>query len=192
MSPAIHGATQWNNKVDQKYIICYNTCIVNKKEPKMGTRSRIGVMHGDVCKSVYCHWDGYLEHNGAILQEHYNSAKANNLVALGDLSALRPEIGDQHPFSQFEVDEMDRDEFIRTTENMCTFYGRDRLETGIEFKSDLTFEAFFDRAEGCGAEWFYVMQDGVWYVGNTDENDGKFYKKLVLLSEAMATVEETV
>ncbi len=28
----------------------------------MGTRSFIGVMHGDVCKVVYCHWDGYLEH----------------------------------------------------------------------------------------------------------------------------------
>ena len=38
----------------------------------MGTRSRIGVMHGDVVKSVYCHWDGYLEHNGVILQEHYD------------------------------------------------------------------------------------------------------------------------
>ena len=46
----------------------------------MGTRSRIGVMHGDKLKSVYCHWDGYLEHNGRILQEHYDSAKANQLV----------------------------------------------------------------------------------------------------------------
>jgi len=60
----------------------------------MGTRSRIGVMHGDNVKSVYCHWDGYLEHNGVILQEHYDSAKANQLVALGDLSSLKP---DWHP-----------------------------------------------------------------------------------------------
>jgi len=65
----------------------------------MGTRSRIAVMHGEVCKSVYCHWDGYLEHNGAILQEHYDSSKANQLVAMGDLSSLRPEIGVKHPFS---------------------------------------------------------------------------------------------
>ena len=50
----------------------------------MGTRSRIGVMHGDVCKSVYCHWDGYLDHNGVILQENYDSAKANHLAYLGD------------------------------------------------------------------------------------------------------------
>ena len=151
----------------------------------MGTRSRIGVMHGDVCKSVYCHWDGYLEHNGVILQEHYDSAKANNLVALGDLSALRPEIGDQHAFSQFEVDDMDREDFIRTTENMCTFYGRDRLEENTEFKADLTFETFFERAKGCGAEWYYIMRDGVWYVGNTHENDAKYYRKLVLLLRAL-------
>ena len=151
----------------------------------MGTRSRIGVMHGDVCKSVYCHWDGYLEHNGVILHESYDSAKANNLVALGDLSSLRAEIGDQHPFSQFEVDDMDRKDFIRTTENMCTFYGRDRLEENTEFKADLTFEEFFERAEGCGAEWYYIMRDGVWYVGNTQENDAKYYRKLVLLVKAL-------
>ncbi len=54
----------------------------------MGTRSRIGVMHGSNCKSVYCHWDGYLEHNGKLLLEHYDSSKANHLVALGDLSSL--------------------------------------------------------------------------------------------------------
>ena len=65
----------------------------------MGTRSRIAVMHGSVCKSVYCHWDGYLDNNGRILQEYYDSAKANNLVALGDLSSLRPNIGEKHAFS---------------------------------------------------------------------------------------------
>jgi len=157
----------------------------------MGTRSRIGVMHGSVCKSVYCHWDGYLEHNGEILQEHYDSAKANNLVALGDLSSLKPEIGEKHAFSQFELRAEEVAGFKLLTENMCTFYGRDRGEEGVEFKSDLTFEAFFERANGCCAEWYYVMRDGVWYVGNTYEGDVKFYKNLVLLSEALAAVKET-
>ena len=156
----------------------------------MGTRSRIGVMHGEKCKSVYCHWDGYLEHNGVILQEHYDSAKANHLVSLGDLSALRPEIGDQHAFSQHEVDDMDRDDFIRTTENMCTFYGRDRCETGTEFKTSSTFESFFDQVEGGGGEWYYIMKDGVWYVGSTYENDTRFYKTLVSLKEALSITME--
>ena len=156
----------------------------------MSTRSRIGVMHGNKCKSVYCHFDGYLEHNGVILQEHYDSAKANHLVALGDLSALRAEIGDQHPFSQFEVDDMDREDFIRTTENMCTFYGRDRCETGTEFKTSSTFESFFDQVEGGGGEWYYIMKDGVWYVGNTYENDTRFYKTLMSLREALSITME--
>ena len=151
----------------------------------MGTRSRIGVMHGDVCKSVYCHWDGYLENNGLILQEHYDSAKANELVALGDLSALQPEIGDQHPFSQFEVDEMDRDDFIRTTENMCTFYGRDRLETGVDFKVASTFKDFLEQVENCGAEYYYIMKDGVWYAGSVYDVQGLVTNGLTVLADAI-------
>jgi hypothetical protein len=36
----------------------------------MSTRSAIGIRYGTIIKAVYCHWDGYVEHNGAILQEH--------------------------------------------------------------------------------------------------------------------------
>lgn len=147
----------------------------------MGTRSRIAVMHGDNCKSVYCHWDGYLENNGRILQEYYDSAKANNLVALGDLSSLCPEIDageDSHSFEQPKL-------------GVTIFYGRDRGETGTEFKTDSTFEAFLERVDGCCAEWYYIMRDGVWYVGNLYSRDTKFYKQLVPLAEALATIEET-
>ena len=158
----------------------------------MGTRSRIGVMHGDNCKSVYCHWDGYLEHNGVILQEHYDSSKANNLVALGDISSLGKNIGEQHPFSPHESADAKAAYNAAVEAGATTFYGRDRDEKGCEFKTDTTFELFFDRADGCGAEWYYIMRDGVWYVGNTYESDTKFYKKLVLLSEALAAIEETV
>lgn len=157
----------------------------------MGTRSRIGVMHGSNCKSVYCHWDGYLQHNGAILQEYYDSAKANNLVALGDLSSLRPSIGEKHAFSQFDLPPEEVEAFQKLTEDMCTFYGRDRGETGTEFKTDATFEDFLSRVDGCCGEWYYIMKDGVWYCGNLYERDTKFYKQLVPLTEALETVKET-
>ena len=156
----------------------------------MGTRSRIGVMHGDNVKSVYCHWDGYLQHNGAILQEHYDSVKANQLVALGDLSSLRPEIGEKHAFSQFELRAEEVAGFKLLTENMCTFYGRDRGETGTEWKTHTNFVDFFAEVEGSWCEWYYIMRDGVWYVGNRYETDEKFYQKLVPLAEALATVKE--
>ena len=150
----------------------------------MGTRSRIAVMHGTVCKSVYCHWDGYLAFNGRLLQANYDSSKANQLVALGDLSSLRANIGEKHAFSKFELPAEEQAAFELATEDMCTFYGRDRGETGTEYKVDHTFEQFLDRTEGCGAEYYYVMENGQWYCGSMHENS-PFYKRLVLLSEAL-------
>jgi hypothetical protein len=150
----------------------------------MGTRSRIAVMHGTVCKSVYCHWDGYLAFNGRLLQANYDSSKANQLVALGDLSSLRANIGEKHAFSKFELPAEEQAAFELATEDMCTFYGRDRGETGIEYKVDHTFEQFLERAEGCDAEYYYVMENGQWYCGSMHENS-PFYKRLVLLSEAL-------
>lgn len=138
----------------------------------MGTRSRIGVMHGDNCKSVYCHWDGYLEHNGVILQTHYDSAKANHLVALGDLSAL----------GKFLNTELEHT-FDEPVKDVCVFYGRDRGDKGTEFKTDTTFEAFLTRVEDSCAEYYYIMRDGVWYTGRPG-------KGMVLLSEALAALEK--
>ena len=154
----------------------------------MGTRSRIGVMHGDKVKSVYCHWDGYLEHNGQILQEHYDSAKANHLVALGDLSSLKSKIGEEHPFGYHGTD-MSAEEYNTKFSDMCTFYGRDRGETGTDFKVTHTFAEFLEQANGCGAEYYYIMRDGVWYCGTTYENTHPLSRTLTVLSEALQTVD---
>ena len=152
----------------------------------MGTRSRIAVMHGEVCKSVYCHWDGYLDFNGRLLLEHYDSSKANQLVALGDMSSLRAEIGEQHAFSKFDTPDI---ETRVHNDEWCTFYGRDRGETDTEWKVAHTFNEFFEQVENCGGEWYYVMRDGEWYCGNTYSSDARFYKKLVLLAEALAEAD---
>lgn len=151
----------------------------------MATRSRIGVMHGDVVKHVYCHWDGYLAHNGQILQEHYDSAKANELVSLGDISSLRPEIGVEHPFSSFDVN-MSGADYDKLYGDMTTFYHRDRgEEQAKDWRVSTSFEDFLDAVEGCGAEWYYIMRDGEWYCGNVYERDGRHYRKLVSLEESL-------
>ena len=56
----------------------------------MATRSRIAIEHQDgTVTSIYCHFDGYLEHNGKILQNHFQDReKVEQLIALGDLSSL--------------------------------------------------------------------------------------------------------
>ena len=156
----------------------------------MGTRSRIAVMHGPIAKSVYCHWDGYLEHNGAILLEHYDSSKANELVALGDLSSLRPEIGEKHAFSRLEVP-MDDEAYDKLYGNMTTFYGRDRGEQNVEWKVAHTFDQFLEQVDNCGAEYYYVMRDGVWYVGDT-YGSTELSNKLTPLTEALEAVKEEV
>lgn len=57
----------------------------------MSTRSAIAIQEtkeGPV-KYAYCHFDGYIEHNGKILNEHYRDpAKVKELLALGDMSSL--------------------------------------------------------------------------------------------------------
>lgn len=155
----------------------------------MGTRSRIGVMHGNKVKSIYCHWDGYLSHNGRILQESYDSARANQLVALGDLSSLRAQIGEKHAFSKFDLPAEEVEAFETLTENWCTFYGRDRGEKGTEFEVDHTFAEFLERVDGCGGDYYYIMENGEWYCGSMNESD-PFYQRLVRLSQALET--ETV
>ena len=62
----------------------------------MATRSRIAIENQDgSVTSIYCHFDGYTEHNGKILDEAYNTAnKLNALIALGDISSLERSIED--------------------------------------------------------------------------------------------------
>ena len=56
----------------------------------MGTRSTIALEFADgTVEQVYCHWDGYIEHNGKILAEHYmDPFKVRDLINLGGFSSL--------------------------------------------------------------------------------------------------------
>ena len=56
----------------------------------MGTRSNIGILNEDgTVDYIYCHWDGYISHNGKILNEYYSEeASVWGLIAAGDMSTL--------------------------------------------------------------------------------------------------------
>ena len=129
----------------------------------MGTRSRVGVMHGDVVKSVYCHYDGYLECTGQILLKYYDSPRANELVALGDNSGVKERLED------------------------INFY-RARGEVDIEYQVAHTFEEFLEQVDGCGGEYYYIMRDGVWYAGCMYATEGLTKGRLTRLDEAIADV----
>ena len=66
----------------------------------MATRSTIALEYADgTVDQVYCHWDGYIDHNGKILFENYsNPFILRDLIDMGDISSLGPNIGDKHDF----------------------------------------------------------------------------------------------
>ncbi|MDR3185329.1 MAG: hypothetical protein LBU04_00740, partial [Christensenellaceae bacterium] len=78
---------------------------------------------------VYCHWDGYLAHNGATLIKYYTSReKINELFSLGCLSSLKKEL---YP------DPRHTHSFDNPQKDVCVFYTRDR---GDDFESNQKFQ----------------------------------------------------
>ena len=152
----------------------------------MGTRSTIALEFADgTVEQVYCHWDGYLDHNGAILAEHYsNPFKLRDLIDLGDMSSLRPEIGEKHAFSQFELRAEEVAGYKLLTEDWCTFYRRDRNESGCKARKYKNADEYFDCSQQ--EEYDYILRtDGVWYV-RCYTTDGKW----LTMAEAKATQAE--
>ena len=141
----------------------------------MGTRSMIAIENPNskAVKAIYCHWDGYLEHNGAILNEHYaTSPKVNNLIALGDLSSLRQEIGEKHAFSTLDLKtQEEKDAHDLAHADSCTFYTRDRGEDA-PYKFFADAKAALDYYDGSWCEYFYLFRY------DADQQAGKwFFKK---------------
>jgi len=139
----------------------------------MGTRSRVAVMHGDVCKSVYCHYDGYLDYTGRILLEHYDSTAANQLIARGDNSGVKETIEEMNFYEDREAADEDVNEFLKST----------------PWEVAHTFEEFLDQVSGCCGEYYYVMKDGVWYAGCVYDTEGLIKNGLVALKDAIAAIE---
>jgi alanine-alpha-ketoisovalerate/valine-pyruvate aminotransferase len=107
----------------------------------MATRSAIGykLPTGEV-RGIYCHWDGYVENNGKILQEHYQAAyKIAQMVELGDMSSLAAEIAD------------------------CVYYGRDRNESDVATQTYTDIDDYVTHyADGC--EYMYLWNGNEWIV----------------------------
>ena len=123
----------------------------------MATRSTIALEFADgTVQQIYSHWDGYLDHNGKILKEHYSDPfKLRDLIDLGAISSLKPEVGEKQDFDNRETQ----------NDNWTLAYARDRGE-------ELTINKFKDLKdyyENCqGEEYDYILspRDGKaqWYV----------------------------
>lgn len=113
----------------------------------MATRSTINKMleNGDIV-GVYCHWDGYLENNGEILKNHYNTEnKIDELLAQGDISSLGKDL------------------------ESSTFYMRDRNEKNCEMKTHKDIDSFKKYSQ----EYNYIWINNKWLYGYGDETNFK-------------------
>lgn len=145
----------------------------------MATRSSISIRNADGSYTgIYCHWDGYLSNNGRILEEHYaDEAKIRQLMALGDISSLAPEIGEKHPFDGPSImNEAAYQAYQDSYGTWCKAYGRDRGETDCEARTHGTLE---DLLGQIGQEYDYVWEGNGWHVRSYRTN-GEF----VTLAEA--------
>ena len=124
----------------------------------MGTRSAIGKVEADgKVQTIYCHFDGYPSHVGRILLEHYQSPeKVEQLIKLGALSTLGPEIGDKVDWNASVFDKQ------------CRAYHRDRGEewdSNKPIKFDGGTESFFtqDWTHQMWADFAYCYTQDGWF-----------------------------
>ena len=123
----------------------------------MSTRSRIGILHEDgTTETIYCHSDGYPEHQMPILTGHYNSIEqVEELIDLGDLSILKeriaPDEGEPHGFAP-----------AHRAEHVTVAYHRDRGEPLTEPQHHDSVDAL--KAAEWDIEWFYLfdVKNGAW------------------------------
>lgn len=118
----------------------------------MSTRSDIIVKLDDGSwRRIYCHWDGYLEHNGAILAAFYNTAaKAIDLTVEGDLSTL-----------SYDTSAPEGHSYQTPAKGHCVYYGRDRAEENTRGVEGPSLEAVWPSSESW-TEFVYIWDGGQW------------------------------
>ena len=141
----------------------------------MGTRSTIAIKTEEgKLRTIYCHWDGYVDHNGRILLNNYTTPeKVKALIDLGDLSQLSTEVGDVRTFG---IDGQGEQPELPMFGNWCTAYHRDRGEDWTNVAPQ-TFDNAQEMVEHYAEAWcefFYIFNGQDWLVSN-GKKDAKGY-----------------
>lgn len=131
----------------------------------MATRSTIAVQLADgSIREVYCHWDGYLEHNGQILMRWYNTqALAERVTSLGDISAL-DRLYDPTAAHSFNAPQ----------DGVTVLYGRDRGDADSAPRVHADFNTY--QSQGCSQEFNYLFIEGRWTY--SEDRDPKHWQYL--------------
>ena len=131
----------------------------------MGTRSHIGLVDENKnVKFIYCHWDGYPNYNGLLLNKFYKDEnKIKDLLAMGDISSLGANAIAKEVWvmmSQEEQGEHSEEGFRVHTLS----YGNWRDE--VCPAGQCTLEEFVKQDEESWIEYKYYFEEGEWHCIN--------------------------
>lgn len=120
----------------------------------MSTRSSIAIKRKDgTIESIYCHSDGYLEYNGALLNQYYKDPnKVNNLINLGDISCLAKRINPD-PLLEHGFD------YDKRQENVVVAYGRDRDDKNVDKKIHNNINDYKSYLKDTWQEYAYLYDE---------------------------------
>jgi len=118
----------------------------------MSTRSTINVkMTNADIKSIYCHFDGYPDHHVPILLNHYDSqVKAEELIALGDLSSLGE-----------SMEKPEGHDWKNPVDGYCVAYDRDRGEKDRDHEAS-THRTLYECLQEYGQQYNYYWNGTEW------------------------------
>ena len=108
----------------------------------MSTRSNIAYVDEGAVHSIYCHMDGYLDHTGRILFDHYNSfEKAKELVDLSNISFLEKTIA------------------LNRERSRCT-----NDEKAIHYRS---ISSYMYHVDPTSIEYIYMWDKNMWWIARS-------------------------
>lgn len=124
----------------------------------MATRCLILKEEGKTLKGIYCHYDGYPDGVGTLLDKYYNTPKmVEALISLGDISILDKKLEPTTKSHSFNAPE----------KGVTVAYARDR---GEEFQNvQTTRKELAKIAKGNWAEFVYIYDGKVWNVLTLNE-----------------------
>lgn len=121
----------------------------------MSTRCYIGKLDeksNDV-KFIYCHFDGYPEYVGYMLDTYYKDhGKVEDLLNLGDISCLKENLQPNGDHS-----------YENPEENVTIAYFRDRSEMWEDVAPKHTQLANYEK-DDVMIDYKYLYKDGIWFV----------------------------
>ena len=134
----------------------------------MATRAIIAKLDDKGVKAIYNHSDGYLEHAGRILAEHYKDEnKVDELLAQGDVSIIDENIGVKIDFNDYKT---------RYANKQCKFYMRDRGEKYKHAEQLKDETELIEFSNNCDVDFIYMFAYGYWYV--YDIHNGEAYNEI--------------